>query len=178
MGQISLFCIFIFKLGSNIDFLHSNSYFDINIGPNISFLHSKSFFQFQNWTDIVFLHSKSYLYIPNCTQYQILIFIFCIFGSNIGFFYIQIPILTSILGQISLFYIQNPIFDFKIVLNIVFFYIFWHPIGTKYRLFSFRILFWHSKLVHKSLALHTKICFDIQNWAKYHFFFLHFWYCN
>ena len=176
MSQISLFCIF----GSNIAFLHSNSYFDINIGSNISFLHSKSYFRFQNWAEYcVLLH-----------------FLTSILGPNIAFFHLESYFDIQNWSINRLLYIQKYILTFETGPNITFFYffdivirpnaalIFYSGPNIAFSQSKFKIVqnmtfleiqnpIFRFKWVIFQLFLHAKFYFDIQNWAKYHF--LHFY---
>ena len=151
MGQISLFCIFfIFKLGSNIAFLHSNSYFAINIGPNISFfLHSKSYFQFQNWAEYCFFFTFFDIWIGN--KYS--------FFHLESYFDIQLDIQNWSIYR--LLYIQKSILTFETGPNITFLH-FWYCYLAKYRFYTV-----------SDILLRTKyriFTIQIQDCAEYHFF--------
>ena len=140
--------ILTFEFRPNIEFDIQNPILTFDFGPNIEFWHSKSYFDIRTWTEyriftleILFWHSNS---------------------DRISKFDIQNPILTFPilnLGRISNFDIQNPILTFELGPKIEF----WHSksyfdirIRTEYRIFTFKILFWHSNLGRISN-------FDIQN---------------
>ena len=171
-GKISNFdiqnLILTFELGPNIEFWSSKSYLTFKFGPNIEFWHSKSYFDirirakyristfkilfwhsnldrisnfdirnpiltFEFGPNIEFCHSKSYFDIRTWTEYWILTFEFLFWQSNSG--------------RISNFDIQNLFLTFELGPNIEF----WHSksyfdirIRAKYRIITFKILFWHS----------------------------------
>ena len=154
-GRISNFDIqnpiLTFKLGANIEFWHSKSYFDIRIRVEyriltfeILFWHSNSgrisnfdiqnpILTFEFGPNIEFYNSTSYFDIRIRAEYRIVTFKILFWHSN--------------LGRISNFDIQNPILTFEFGPNIEF----WHSksyfdiwTGSEYRILTFKILFWHS----------------------------------
>ena len=145
--------ILTFEFGPNIEFLHSKSYFDIRTWTQyriltfeILFWHSNSgrisnfdiqnpILTFELGPNIEFWHSKSYFDIRIRAEYRILTFEILFWHSNSG--------------QISNFDIQKPILTFEFGANIEF----WHSksyfdirIRAKYRILTFKILFWDANL--------------------------------
>ena len=182
-GRISNFeihsPILTFDLGPNIAFWHLKSYFDIRTGAEYRILTFKSNFDIRTMPNIVFDIRNPTLIFKKWPENRILTFKILFWNSNgpniviwhsKSYFDIQNcpgnlnltlwnPILTFKVGPNFEIWHSNPILTFEMVPKIVFCHsksYFDIQTGAEYRIFTFEILFWHSKWARKSY-------FDIQN---------------
>ena len=173
-GRISNFDIrnpnLTFEFGPDIEFWHSNSYFDFRTWTEyriltfeILFWHSNSgqisnfdiqnlILTFELGPNIEISNSNSYFDNRIRAEYRILTFKILFWHSNLAEYRIltfKILFWHSNSGHISNFDIQNPILTFEFGPNIEF----WHSksyfdirIRAEYRILTFKILFWPSNL--------------------------------
>ena len=177
LGQISLFFTFkilfsISKLGWILFFFFT--FFDIWIGNKYRFFHLESYFDIQidiqNWSIYRLLYiQKSILTFETGPNITFLHFWYC-YLAKYRFYTVSDILLRTKYRIFTIqiqdcaeyhffFKIQNPILTFKMGWILFFNNFFDILIGINCRLFSFEIIFWHSKWVFFSFFFTCKILF-------------------
>ena len=166
-----------FEFGPNIEFWHSESYFDIQTGPNIEFWHSKYFFwhsnsgrishfdirndilTFELRPIITFWHSKSYFDIrigPNIRFWHSI-------SGRYLFWHLKSYFDIRNRAEYRIFNIRNPILTFEFGPSIEI----WHSNWGRISNFDIRNSILTFKFGPNIAFWHSKSYFDIRIRAKY-----------
>ena len=155
--------ILTFKLGENIAFCQSKSYFDIRTWAEYRVWHLKSYLAFEFGPNIAFRCSISYFVIWIEAEYRILTFEVLFWHSN--------------LHRISYLNIRKSYFNIWIRAEyriLTFEFLFLHSNSGRMSHFNIRINFMTLELRPNILFWHSKCWFDILTGAKYYIFIFEF----